>query len=94
MKHTKRKYNVKTMNEHKNQKDRFCGKISEVTRTGIFKTMINRLNILFKMPFLKKISFIFRVRGSEGKRAGEKHQCVVASHAPPNGDQACALTGN
>ena len=31
-------------------------------------------------------------------REGEKHQCVVASHAPPIGDlacnQACALTGN
>ena len=27
---------------------------------------------------------------------GEKHQCVVASRAPLNGDlaQACALTGN
>ena len=31
-------------------------------------------------------------------REGEKHQCVVASHAPPTGTwpatQACALTGN
>ena len=45
------------------------------------------LNILF-----------FRERGREGEREGEKHQCVVASHAPPTGDlartQACALTGN
>ena len=29
--------------------------------------------------------FIFRQRG----RQGEKHQCVVASHAPPTGDLAC-----
>ena len=29
--------------------------------------------------------FIFRERGREG----EKHQCVVASHAPPTADLAC-----
>ena len=27
----------------------------------------------------------------EGERKGEKHQCVVASHAPPPGDLACTL---
>ena len=43
-----------------------------------------------------KILFIFR----EGKAGGEgeKHQCVIASHAPLLGTQcatqACALTGN
>ena len=46
---------------------------------------------------LKKI-FIFRERGREEEREGEKHQCVVASQAPPTGDlattQACALTRN
>ena len=26
---------------------------------------------------------IFRERGREGERKGEKHQCVVASHMPP-----------
>ena len=25
----------------------------------------------------------------EGEREGEKHQCVVASRAPPTGDLAC-----
>ena len=25
----------------------------------------------------------------EGEREGEKHQCVVASRAPPTGDMAC-----
>ena len=25
----------------------------------------------------------------EGEREEEKHQCVVASHAPPTGDLAC-----
>ena len=38
--------------------------------------------------FLFKILFIFRERGRMGER-GEKHQCVVASCAPPTGDLAC-----
>ena len=33
--------------------------------------------------------FIFRRRGREGEREGVKHQCVVASHAPPTEDLAC-----
>ena len=45
-----------------------------------------------------KILFIFRERGREGEREGEKHQCVAASHAPPAGDLAlnpgCAPSGN
>ena len=32
--------------------------------------------------------FIFREKGREGEREGEKHQYVVASHTPPNGDLA------
>ena len=35
-----------------------------------------------------KILFIFRERGREEEREGEKHQCVVASHVPPTGDLA------
>ena len=42
--------------------------------------------------------FIFREKGREGERDGEKYQCVVSSNAPPLGTwpttQACALTGN
>ena len=30
----------------------------------------------------------YREKGREGERMGEKHQCVVASHAPPTGDLA------
>ena len=30
--------------------------------------------------------FIFRERGRKGEREGEKHQCVVASHARTTGD--------
>ena len=33
--------------------------------------------------------FFFGQREWEGEREGEKHQCVVASHAPPTGDLAC-----
>ena len=50
--------------------------------------------------FLIFYLFIFRERGSEGERKGEKHQCVVAFHAPPTGGptspttQTCALTWN
>ena len=32
--------------------------------------------------------FIFRERGREGEREGEKRQCVVASHVAPTGDLA------
>ena len=35
------------------------------------------------------VYFIFRQRGREGEREGEKHQRVVASHSPPTGDLAC-----
>ena len=38
----------------------------------------------FKILFI----FIFRERGREGERKGEKYQCVLASHAPPTGDLA------
>ena len=38
--------------------------------------------------FLIFYLFIFRERGSEGERKGEKHQCVVAFHAPPTRDLA------
>ena len=34
------------------------------------------------------MSFIFRERGREGEREGEKHQCVVASSTPLTGDLA------
>ena len=36
-----------------------------------------------------KILFIFRGKGREGGREGEKHQCMVASHVSPTGDLAC-----
>ena len=39
--------------------------------------------------FLRFYLFIFREKGREGEGKGEKHQCVVASHASPTGDLAC-----
>ena len=38
--------------------------------------------IFFKV-FLKTL-LIFRQRGREGEREGEKHQCVVVSHLHPS----------
>ena len=50
-------------------------------------------NVLIFRPFLHsfffKILFLFRERGREGEREGEKHQCVLASLMPPTGDLAC-----
>ena len=47
----------------------------------IFKRLVN---------FEGFIYFIFRQRGREGEREGEKPQCVAASCAvPPTGDLAC-----
>ena len=41
------------------------------------------------LHFLKDfIYFIFIERGREGETKGEKHHCVVASHALPTGDLA------
>ena len=40
--------------------------------------------VFFKRVYL----FIFGEKGREGEREGEKHQCVVASHAPCAGDVA------
>ena len=51
----------------------------------------------FPTFFFFKYLFIFRERGREREREGEKHQCVVAYHAPSMGTwpatQACAPTG-
>ena len=46
---------------------------------------VYRVGNFLKMFYL----FIFTERGREGERGGEKHQCVVASHAPPTGNLAC-----
>ena len=40
------------------------------------------------MFFKRFYPFIFTEREREGEREGEKHQCEVASHAPPTRDLA------
>ena len=66
---------------------------------GHLCVFFGEVSIQVLCQFFKKILFIFRERGREGEREGEKHQCVVASCTPPNQGpgprtQACALTGN
>ena len=54
--------------------------------------VISDFNFLntFYSEFLKRFYlFIFRERGMEGEREGEKHHCAVASRTPPTGDLAC-----
>ena len=43
-------------------------------------------NGLISSIFKRFYLFIFRQRGKEGEREGEKHQCVVASHVPLTGE--------
>ena len=38
--------------------------------------------------YFKDFIYLFLERGREGKREGEEHQCVIASHAPSTGDLA------
>ena len=49
---------------------------------------IHRKGLIEGVFFLRFYLFIFRQRGKEGEREGEKHQCVVASCVPPTGDLA------
>ena len=68
--------------------------------------MVNRPEVLLFSFFKDFIYlFIFKERGRERGRKGEKHPYVVASRTPPTGDlacnpgiwpatQACGLTGN
>ena len=44
--------------------------------------------IIFKTIFFWFYLFIFREKGKEGEREGEKHQCVIASQTPSTGNLA------
>ena len=54
------------------------------------------MSMMILLLFFKYLICLFLERGERKEK--EKHQCVVASHAPPTRDlaptQACALTGN
>ena len=41
--------------------------------------------------FFKDFTYLFLERGEGKEKEEEKHQCVVASLAPPTGDLACNL---
>ena len=68
---------------------------TELTNVYIIHQLFN-LDVIF--IYFLKILFIFRERGWEGEKEGDKHQCVVASHCPQLGtqptSQASALIGN
>ena len=53
-----------------------------------YSPSINIQFLGFLSFFKKKIKFIFRERGREGEREGEKHQCVVDYHVAPTGGLA------
>ena len=49
----------------------------------IFPILLCWVELNTFLSFLKRFYlFIFREKGREGEREGEKHQCVVASHVP------------
>ena len=54
-----------------------------MTRAGYIKGELYYCFLYFYF-FKDFIYFIFRERGKEGEREGEKHQCLVSSHASPN----------
>ena len=45
--------------------------------------------VVFIFILFKDFIYLFLDRG-ERREKGEKHQCVVATHAPPTGDLACS----
>ena len=49
---------------------------------------ILKIYIFWKILFIFKYLFIFRERGRDGERKGEKCQCVAISHVAPTGDLA------
>ena len=61
------------------------GNISQYPKLCLIKYYDPFFNITI---FLRFYLFIFRQQESEGEKKGEKHQCVVASHAPPTGGLA------
>ena len=69
--------------------------IKQGRRSFLFLTYVKAIwkylhlkNMNISTPWTLKILFIFRERGRQGEREREKHQCVVASRAPPTGDLA------
>ena len=60
--------------------------LHEVSLRNKFSHMVGSFHFA---DFLKRFYlFIFRERGREGEKEGEKHQCVVASNVAPTEDLA------
>ena len=68
-----RRYEKKQIEQDKEDKDVTAGREGRIGSS---------ITILFY--FLRFYLFIF----TKGGREAEKHQCLVASHVPPSGDQA------
>ena len=75
---------------------KFCMNIKLLSKQHI-ENMLSDSKIYLKnqsrqnrlVVFFKYFIYLFLERGREGDREGEKHQCVVASCAPPTGNLAC-----
>ena len=58
-----------------------------LTTDSISFIVVDNSGILLIL-FFKGFVYLFRERGREGEREGDKHQCVVAPHVFPTGDLA------
>ena len=71
----------------------FCPLKSQTTNSPL-----SLAPITLNCPYVVRSLFIFKERGREGEREGEKYQCVFSSHVPPTGylvhNPGTALTGN
>ena len=98
-------YTLGTVGSHHEQvisKRQSFGKVDTYTLLGIRQQnwlcikMTNKReslpsSTLKEIYIFKDFIYLFLERGKEGEREGEKHQCVVASQAPPTGDLAWNL---
>ena len=69
-----------------------CAHTTDI-KTNYFKSHYYLIEeFVFTLPFIyffKDFIYLFLEMAREGEREREKHQCVVASHAPSTGDLAC-----
>ena len=61
--------------------------LSGITKIQVIFVFYSKI-ILGLFIYFRDFIYLFLERGREGERKGEKHQCVVASRAPPTGDPA------
>ena len=56
---------------------------------SLVRTHTEDSQLMFLSLFFLRFYYLFIFREGKGGREGEKHQCVVASHAPLVGNLAC-----